>query len=228
MPTGVQHAHTQWTLGWVCGQRGDDREAIEHVTRALGAFRAVALPDWEAEALSAVECFAAGDYDKARIHCNAALALFPVHAGPDARAGVLDSLGHIEHHSGHPGRPSPTTTRPSTGTTPPATPADPPTPSAGSGSRTRPSPNTSWRARRGVRRSRRSGSKAARRRPTGYSSDWTCCAARALAGHVDRSGWLSPAIAEHRPAPPHPGTPMLSSPGRMIHRTAPGVPGNDP
>ena len=42
-----------------------------------------------------------GDHDTAREHCQAALVLHRHHHNPDGLASTLDSLGYIDHHSGH-------------------------------------------------------------------------------------------------------------------------------
>ncbi|MCX5372667.1 tetratricopeptide repeat protein [Streptomyces sp. NBC_00103] len=41
-----------------------------------------------------------GEYDTAREHCQAALALFENQQDVDGQAQTLDSLGYIDHHSG--------------------------------------------------------------------------------------------------------------------------------
>jgi tetratricopeptide (TPR) repeat protein len=57
----------------------------------------------EADALNAVGWHTArlGDYDTARDHCQAALALHRRHHNTEGEAATLDTLGWIDHHTGH-------------------------------------------------------------------------------------------------------------------------------
>ncbi|QUQ64764.1 AfsR/SARP family transcriptional regulator [Kutzneria sp. CA-103260] len=93
-------ALTHATLAWAWERRGDDRRALDHATQALNLYRTLDQPVWEAQALNQVGWHAArlGDYDTARAHCQAALAL---HHHPHGEAETLDSLGYIDHHTGH-------------------------------------------------------------------------------------------------------------------------------
>ena len=100
-----QQAETHRTLAFACEQLRDDRQALEHATRTLYLRRALGQAEREADALNQVGWFEArlGDFDAARGHCEAALAIvrrhhFPL---PLVEAGALDSLGYIAHHSGH-------------------------------------------------------------------------------------------------------------------------------
>ena len=98
----TEQALAHHVLSWAWAWQGDDRRALDHATRTLTLFRTVGRPVWEARALSHVGWLAAqlGDYDSARAHCQAALPLYR-HDDPNGRANVLDSLGYIEHHTGH-------------------------------------------------------------------------------------------------------------------------------
>jgi tetratricopeptide (TPR) repeat protein len=87
-------------LGWVWSQRGNDRQALEHARHALDLIRPLDQPVREARMLNSVGLFAArlGDYDTARAHCQAALALQRQHH--DVREAItLDSLGYIAYHT---------------------------------------------------------------------------------------------------------------------------------
>jgi DNA-binding SARP family transcriptional activator len=93
------HAHFGFTRVWE--MRGDHQQALHHARRALAVFRGLGQPIWEADSLNLVGWHAArlGDYETARAHCEAALEL-----GRDddmSRAIYLDSLGYIEHRTGH-------------------------------------------------------------------------------------------------------------------------------
>lgn len=82
----------------------DGRRALEHARRALDLYRGLDQPIAQANALNAVGWYAAllGDHDDtAREHCQAALALYEHHQDVNGQAQTRDSLGYIEHHSGH-------------------------------------------------------------------------------------------------------------------------------
>jgi tetratricopeptide (TPR) repeat protein len=99
---GQAHVHLAYMR--VCEQRGDYRQGLHHASRALALSRTLDQPiwGWEANALNAMGWFAAhlGDYETARTHCWAALALCQSDS-PHSRANYLDSLGYIEHRTGH-------------------------------------------------------------------------------------------------------------------------------
>ena len=59
----IQHG-----LSWVWQLRGDDRQALEHATRALALFRELDKPVWEARELNQVGWFSTriGDHEAAR------------------------------------------------------------------------------------------------------------------------------------------------------------------
>src|SRR5205807_1630083 len=96
----TEQAHTHRALAWAWGQRGDDRRALDHATRALDLYRTLDLPVREADALGAVAWHAAwiGEYDTARTHCQAALTLYQRHHDPAGVAAALNGLGYIDHH----------------------------------------------------------------------------------------------------------------------------------
>jgi len=81
--------------------RGDDRRALLHAERALRLFEALDDPVWRAQALNGVGWYLTrlGRHDRARGHCEKALAIYREH-GHVGAADVLDSLGHIAHHTG--------------------------------------------------------------------------------------------------------------------------------
>jgi tetratricopeptide (TPR) repeat protein len=89
-------------LTWAWEQQRDDRQALTHATRTLDLCRALGQPVREAEALNQMGwCLAQlSDFDTARAHCEAALAIQRRHHDPGEEA-TLDSLGYIAHHSGH-------------------------------------------------------------------------------------------------------------------------------
>ena len=89
-------------LAWAWGRQGEDRRALEHATHARNLYRTLDNPMSEAISLNLVGWYAAqlGEYDTAREHCQAALVLQRRHH-PDGQAATLDSLGYIEHRSGH-------------------------------------------------------------------------------------------------------------------------------
>jgi tetratricopeptide (TPR) repeat protein len=97
-----QQVHTHEALAGAWELRGDDRQALTHATRARDLLHAVDQPVWEADALGDMGWYAArlGEYDTARAHCQAALALHRDHDNPAGQAATLDSLGYIAHHTG--------------------------------------------------------------------------------------------------------------------------------
>lgn len=94
-------AITRHDLAQTWELRGDDRQALDHATAALRLFQTLDNPVWKAQALNGVGWYLTrlGEHDEARVHCEAALALYREHGHP-AVADVLDSLGHIAHHTG--------------------------------------------------------------------------------------------------------------------------------
>lgn len=98
---GLQQATTHHAMTGAWGWLGQDRLALEHATHALRLYRLHA-PRWEAEALGVVGWYAAqvGEYDRARAHCQAALALHVRHHDQGNEAMTLDSLGFIDHRTG--------------------------------------------------------------------------------------------------------------------------------
>jgi DNA-binding SARP family transcriptional activator/Tfp pilus assembly protein PilF len=81
----------------------DDRQALEHATHCLDLCRALGQPVREAQALNQTGWHLArlGDFDTARTHCEAALAIQRRHSDPVNEPATLDSLGYIADHSGH-------------------------------------------------------------------------------------------------------------------------------
>jgi DNA-binding SARP family transcriptional activator len=100
-----QQAETHRMLAWAWEQQRNDRQALEHATRTLHLRRALGQTVQEAQALNHMGWCQArlGDFDTARTHCEAALAMQRRHHDPSAsgEAATLDSLGYIAHHSGH-------------------------------------------------------------------------------------------------------------------------------
>ncbi|GAA1337088.1 BTAD domain-containing putative transcriptional regulator [Catellatospora bangladeshensis] len=83
---------------------GDDRRALEHARQALEICRALGDPVGQARAHADAGWVAAllGDHDTARAHCRDALALNRDHRDdPEVEAHVLDSLGYVDHRTGH-------------------------------------------------------------------------------------------------------------------------------
>jgi DNA-binding SARP family transcriptional activator/tetratricopeptide (TPR) repeat protein len=95
-------ATVQLTFTRVLGQNGDFRRALPHAERALALIRGLGQPGQEADALNTAGWCAAklGDYETARAHCQAALDLLPS-GDSNSKANYLDSLGYIEHRTGH-------------------------------------------------------------------------------------------------------------------------------
>ncbi|MGC0344232.1 ATP-binding protein [Streptomyces sp. SLBN-8D4] len=94
-------AQAHYTLASI---QPDGRQALDHARHARDLYRGLDQPIAEANALNAVGWYAAllGDHDEtAREHCQAALALFQHHRDVAGQAQTLDSLGYIDHHSGH-------------------------------------------------------------------------------------------------------------------------------
>jgi tetratricopeptide (TPR) repeat protein len=92
----IHQAKIHNALAWVWSQRGNYRQALEHARHALDLMRPFDQPVWEARMLNSVGLYAArlGDYDTARVHCQAALALHrQLHDVTEAV--TLDSLGYI-------------------------------------------------------------------------------------------------------------------------------------
>ena len=97
-------AHNHHALAEARERLGQDDEALAHALRALVLIRALGdNPVWEAWALNAVGWHATRlrRYDTAREHCEAALARYQEHRDPAGEAATLDSLGLIDHLTGH-------------------------------------------------------------------------------------------------------------------------------
>jgi tetratricopeptide (TPR) repeat protein len=95
-------ATVQLTFTRVLGQNGDFRRALPHAERTLALIRGLGQPGREAGALNTVGWCAAklGHYETARAYCQAALDLLPSDDS-NSKASYLDSLGYIEHGTGH-------------------------------------------------------------------------------------------------------------------------------
>ncbi|CAL9470981.1 Regulatory protein AfsR [Actinosynnema sp. ALI-1.44] len=98
----VDQAHAHRVLTWAYEQQDDDRQALEHATRALDLLRAHGGPVWEARLLNTVGWLTArlGRHAEARDRCRAALALHRRHGDTAGEATTLDSLGYVHHHLG--------------------------------------------------------------------------------------------------------------------------------
>lgn len=94
-------ARAYYDLAWAL-RSSEDPRALEHALHALGLFRDLGQPVWEAEALSAVGWYQArlGDLVTARKSCEQALALFTQNGNKQGRATTLDFLGFVAHQSG--------------------------------------------------------------------------------------------------------------------------------
>jgi DNA-binding SARP family transcriptional activator/tetratricopeptide (TPR) repeat protein len=90
-------------LAQAYGQQDSLHPALEHSTRALRLLQELDLPAAKAAALNSVGWYSArlGDYEQARVHCEAALPLARRVRHEDIEADILDSLGYIAHHTGH-------------------------------------------------------------------------------------------------------------------------------
>ncbi|HEV8559091.1 MAG TPA: tetratricopeptide repeat protein [Actinophytocola sp.] len=80
-----------------------NQQALEHATHALRLYQTLDNPVLNATALNSVGWCAAllGEYDQARSHCTAALALHRRHhERSNGEAYTLDSLGYIAHRTG--------------------------------------------------------------------------------------------------------------------------------
>ncbi len=80
---------------------GDDREALTHASEALRRFEELDNPVWRAQALNGVGWYLTrlGEHEQAEPYCEKALLLYQEH-NHVAAGDVLDSLGHIAHHTG--------------------------------------------------------------------------------------------------------------------------------
>ena len=98
----AQQGYTHQAPGVAWRERGDNRRALEHARHALDIYCGLDLAVVEADALAQVGWYAAGlgEFDTARDHCVAALALHRRHGDPGGEAGTLDSLGFIAHRIG--------------------------------------------------------------------------------------------------------------------------------
>jgi len=90
-------------LAQTYGQQDCLRAALEHSIRALRLHNERDRPAGKAAALNSVGWYQArlGDYDQARVHCEAALPLARRSRHESIEADILDSLGYIAHHTGH-------------------------------------------------------------------------------------------------------------------------------
>ncbi|MGW7533277.1 BTAD domain-containing putative transcriptional regulator [Amycolatopsis sp. NPDC054798] len=88
-------------LAQAWGLRGDQSAALRHAERSLDLFLPLGNPVWEAQARNGVgwHLTLLGRHDEARPHCERALELYRKENHP-AVADVLDSLAHIDHHTG--------------------------------------------------------------------------------------------------------------------------------
>ncbi|HEY3708857.1 MAG TPA: BTAD domain-containing putative transcriptional regulator [Amycolatopsis sp.] len=80
---------------------GNDQRALGHAERALRLFETLDDPVWHAQALNGVGWYRTrlGEHDRARVHCEKALAIYRAQ-GHIGAADALDSLGHVAHHAG--------------------------------------------------------------------------------------------------------------------------------
>jgi DNA-binding SARP family transcriptional activator/Tfp pilus assembly protein PilF len=97
-----QQANTHRMLARCWEYQDDHRQALEHATRAFHLTSELGQQSWEARSLNQMGWHLAqlGEFDTARIHCEAALAIQRRHRDPGEEATTLDSLGYIAHHSG--------------------------------------------------------------------------------------------------------------------------------
>ena len=97
---GRAHAHHLMAGAW--DLRREDRQALDHASRALPLFAELELPVWQAWALDQIGWHEAqlGDYEQARAHCELALALARDHHDREGEAVTLDSLGYISFQTG--------------------------------------------------------------------------------------------------------------------------------
>ncbi|MEU9504826.1 BTAD domain-containing putative transcriptional regulator [Micromonospora sp. NPDC048170] len=92
----VGQGFTCRSLGWLCEQRGDIRDALRHDLRALELFERAGHERGVANTHNSVGwCHALlGDHEQAIDHCRRALALLDRLGDPVGMAGALDSLGY--------------------------------------------------------------------------------------------------------------------------------------
>ncbi len=97
-----QQANTHRMLARCWEYQEDHHQALEHATRAFHLTTELGQPSWEARSLNQMGWHLAqlGEFDTARVHCEAALAIQRRHRDPGEEATTLDSLGYIAHHSG--------------------------------------------------------------------------------------------------------------------------------
>ncbi len=97
-----EQAEAHQALSWAWGIADTDR-AQHHARHAIAAARALDKPNWEAQALStgAWLCVLQRDYESAREHCQASLALYRAQDDPTDVAGMLHALGFIESETGN-------------------------------------------------------------------------------------------------------------------------------
>jgi DNA-binding SARP family transcriptional activator/Tfp pilus assembly protein PilF len=97
---GLQ-ARAHHVLAGAWEEHGDAERALEHAMHALRLFEKLDMPVREARARNAIGWYLAllGRYDQARVHCEAALAVFEQHS-QQGEAATLDSLGYIAQKTG--------------------------------------------------------------------------------------------------------------------------------
>lgn len=109
--TPREAAYTHQLLCWVWGLRGDDERALSHATYSLGLYRELADAAGqsgetlgEASALNMIgSCeIRLGQYERAREHCLAAVAIHQHIADPDGEASSLDNLARLALATGSP------------------------------------------------------------------------------------------------------------------------------
>jgi DNA-binding SARP family transcriptional activator/tetratricopeptide (TPR) repeat protein len=95
-------AHSHLTLANTYEQQNDNRQALHHAVRSLRLFQSLGDPIWSAAALNSVGWCQAhlGMLGRARIACQAALALSRQHNDPEGEAATLDSLAFIALRAG--------------------------------------------------------------------------------------------------------------------------------
>ena len=98
----LSQAHAHRILTWANGRAANERAALGHATEALRLYRVLGLEVREAAMLNAVGSFEArlGDFEQARVHCEAALTLCRRHEYIVGEANTLASLGYVAQHTG--------------------------------------------------------------------------------------------------------------------------------
>jgi tetratricopeptide (TPR) repeat protein len=98
----LQQAITHTNLMWVWSSAGDFERSLSYAVRCRDLFQKLGNSVGEAHALSCASWALAnlGDYNAGRGYCEAALGLFRRYCSPRAEATALDTLGHIDYHTG--------------------------------------------------------------------------------------------------------------------------------